>query len=416
MLKLVRSNDRSDWEDDYALHRGAYRDEAPDDRRLAARRPQRRGAAGRVILTLVTALAIGASAVAIYLVARDGALDGILGRADLPPVDTPAGPPPTAPQGQQPTATVSPVPEVPVLVLLIRNALVSLDQANATGNYSVFRGIAGPGLQQATTAEGIAAAFTELRASNVNLGLAAVANPRLVAEPAIDEEGFLRLAGFMPLGAEQVNFEMSFQPVEGRWRLFGIGADSVPPPEGAPAVAPPPAAAGVMPDEASLVALVRGAILALNQANVTGDYAVLSALAAPGFRDANSAEALAASFASLRTRGIDLSPVAVIDPRLFRPAAIDGDGYLRVTGYFSSRPEQVNYDLAFEFIEGRWRLFGIGVNTSLEVPAANGGAVAPAGPATPPTATTEPQAAQTPPAPAAAGIVTPPAPRLRPHS
>lgn len=415
MLKLVRSNDRSDWEDDYALHRGAYRDEPPDDRRLAARRPKRRGAAGRVILTLVTALAIGASAVAIYLVARDGALDGILGRADLPPVDTPASPPPTAPAAQQSAATVSPVPDVPVLVLLIRNALVSLDQANVTGNYSVFRGVAGPGLQQATTAEGIAEAFTELRASNVNLGLAAVANPRLVAEPAIDEEGFLRLAGFMPLGAEQVNFEMSFQPVEGRWRLFGIGADSVPPPEGVPAVAPPTPAAGVMPDEASLVALVRGAILALNQANVTGDYAVLSALAAPGFRDANSAASLAASFANLRTRGIDLSPVAVIDPRLFRPAAIDGDGYLRVTGYFPSRPEQVNYDLAFEFIEGRWRLFGIGVNTSLEV-SADTGSPASAAPATPPTATTEPQAIQAPPAPAAAGIATPPAPRLRPHS
>lgn len=416
MLKLVRDTNRPDWEEDYALQRGVTRDDADDYRRMPSRRPKRRGVAGRVLLSLVTAIAIGASAGAIYLAAKDGALDGLLGRADLPPVDVAAG---AAPPTEPAAAAASPIPDVPVLVLLIRTALVSLDQANRTGNYSVFRATAAPGLQEVATAESLVTAFANLRESGVNLGLAAVANPRLVAEPVVDKDGFLGIVGFVPLGAEQVNFEMRFQPVDGRWRLFGIGVDPAPPAEGAPAVAPPVAAPGVMPDEASLVALVRGAILALNQANLTGDYAVLRGLGSAGFREANSAEALAASFANLRGRGLDLGPVAVIEPRLFRAAAIDGDGYLRITGYFPSRPEQVNYDMAFEFGDGRWQLFGIGVNTSVEVPAANA-APAPTGA---PAATGAGAAAVSPDAStaaaapaAAAGAAAPPAPRLRPSS
>jgi hypothetical protein len=45
-------------------------------------------------------------------------------------------------------------------------------------------------------------------------------------------------------------------------------------------------------------------------------------------------------------------------------------GYLRLTGYFPSQPEQVNFDLAFQFVQGPWRIFGIGVNTSRDTPAA----------------------------------------------
>jgi hypothetical protein len=63
-------------------------------------------------------------------------------------------------------------------------------------------------------------------------------------------------------------------------------------------------------------------------------------------------------------------PVAVITPKLYRDPSFDERGRLRLTGFFPSRPEQVNFDLAFEMVDGHWRLFGIGVNTSREVPAA----------------------------------------------
>jgi hypothetical protein len=113
-----------------------------------------------------------------------------------------------------------------------------------------------------------------------------------------------------------------------------------------------------------MVVLIRSAVVALNQANMTGNYSVLRDLSAPGFQQANSFADLATIFAELRARQLDLGPVVVIDPQLFRPAAIDERGLLRLTGFFASRPEQVNFDLAFQRVEGEWRLFGIGLNTS----------------------------------------------------
>ena len=47
----------------------------------------------------------------------------------------------------------------------------------------------------------------------------------------------LRITGFFPTSPERVNFDLIFQPVQGKWRLYGIAANTqqVPPPQAAPA-------------------------------------------------------------------------------------------------------------------------------------------------------------------------------------
>jgi hypothetical protein len=125
-----------------------------------------------------------------------------------------------------------------------------------------------------------------------------------------------------------------------------------------------------MPDQAKMMILIRTTVLALNEANKTNNYSVLHQLGAPGIQRGNTPEGLSEIFAAMRERNLDLGPVAVIQPQLYRDPAIDERGRLLLTGFFPSRPERVNYDLAFEMVDGDWRVFGIGVNTSREVPAA----------------------------------------------
>jgi hypothetical protein len=36
---------------------------------------------------------------------------------------------------------------------------------------------------------------------------------------------------------------------------------------------------------------------------------------------------------------------------------------LRLTGFFPTRPQQINFDLLFQNASGQWRLFGISVAT-----------------------------------------------------
>jgi hypothetical protein len=259
------------------------------------------------------------------------------------------------------------VPDVQGLVVLIRNAVLALHQANVAGDYSVLRELAAPDFREANSPANLSNVFADLRGRGIDLGAVTVVNPSLAREPTIDERGLLRLVGFFPADGQRIDFDLVFQPVGGRFQLISIGVFP-PRADASPPAAKPPAKKPAVPDATALVALIRQSVMALGQANMAGDYAVLREIASPGFRDGNSLVKLAKAFAELRARNLDLGPVAAIEPHLFKPAEIDKQGFLRLTGYFPSRPEQVNFDLAYQFAEGEWRLFGIGLNTSREVP------------------------------------------------
>jgi hypothetical protein len=158
-----------------------------------------------------------------------------------------------------------------------------------------------------------------------------------------------------------------------------------------PAPQQPPQAQAPRPaqiDRNGVLILIREALIALDQANKTGNYTVLRDLGSPEFQ-ANSAARLAEIFAQQRRDNIDLSGVAVIDPQLTLLPQIEGNGLMRMAGFFPSVPTQVNFELVYAPVGGRWRLFGLSVSF---------GQAAPAAPA--PAPQTPPQAAA-PPAPAA---------------
>jgi len=127
-----------------------------------------------------------------------------------------------------------------------------------------------------------------------------------------------------------------------------------------------------VPNEQVISVLVFSTLLALNQANITGNYTVFRELGAPGFQAANSAAKLSEVFAALRDRGLDLSPILLFKLQLKDQPKIDDNGMLRVTGYFPTRPEHVNFDLLYQSVKGQWRLFGIAASTT---PPAEAGAV-----------------------------------------
>lgn len=110
--------------------------------------------------------------------------------------------------------------------------------------------------------------------------------------------------------------------------------------------------------------LIRRTLLTLNDANLSGNYTVLRDLAAPDFQSANDQAKLVGIFADLRNRKIDLAPIVYFDPKLVRQPEITQDGMLRLSGFLPTRPEQVDFDMLFQKVSGRWRLYGIAVNTS----------------------------------------------------
>lgn len=116
-----------------------------------------------------------------------------------------------------------------------------------------------------------------------------------------------------------------------------------------------------IPPLKNLLIMIRTTLVALYQANITNNYSVLRDLGAPSFRAANSAERLSAAFADLRRRGGDIAPVVLALPTLSKPATVDQNGMLRLTGAFDTKPNELAFDLVFQAVDGFWQLDGIAV-------------------------------------------------------
>ncbi len=125
--------------------------------------------------------------------------------------------------------------------------------------------------------------------------------------------------------------------------------------------APLPAMA---PDDPRLLLMVRNAVIALNQANLTGNYSVLRDMGTPNFQMTNNSARLAEVFATLRARKIDISPIMFFNPKFASPPAMQDGQVLRVAGVFPTTPEQVNFDLAFQLSGEQWMLAAIAVNVA----------------------------------------------------
>src|SRR6266852_4433221 len=105
---------------------------------------------------------------------------------------------------------------------LVRSTLLTLNDANRSGNYTVLRDLAAPDFQARNSAADLAQSFADLPRRNFDLFGAALLAPQLTAAPALDDKGMLRLTGFFPTRPLQIRFDLLFQTVGSDWRLFGI--------------------------------------------------------------------------------------------------------------------------------------------------------------------------------------------------
>ena len=118
--------------------------------------------------------------------------------------------------------------------------------------------------------------------------------------------------------------------------------------------------------------LIKNTLVAVNQANLTGNYTVLRDLSTPGFRQLNSAADLGTIFANLRQNKIDLSPIVLMDPVITAAKFSKEQKQLRLKGHFPSEPVQVEFELIFQQAEpAGWVIHGISVGTTKAGAASN---------------------------------------------
>ncbi len=110
--------------------------------------------------------------------------------------------------------------------------------------------------------------------------------------------------------------------------------------------------------------MVRAAIIAINQANFTGDYSVLRALGTRELQMRTTPAALAQAFKPLRDQKADLSPVLLLPVEFTELPGVAPDGMMRLAGHFPSRPLQVDFVIVYYPVATYWRIDALSVSTS----------------------------------------------------
>jgi hypothetical protein len=104
---------------------------------------------------------------------------------------------------------------------LARTTLMTLHDANSSGNYTVLRDLGSPSFQTRSAAE-LAKMFAPLRERNLDLFTAASTTPSLSGPSAIGPDQRLHIRGRFLTRPDEIVFDFAFEPVSGAWKYSGL--------------------------------------------------------------------------------------------------------------------------------------------------------------------------------------------------
>jgi hypothetical protein len=109
--------------------------------------------------------------------------------------------------------------------MLIKVSLLTFNDANLTGNYSVFHARLSKPFRDQYPPERLAEGFKGFRDQKIDLDLIAVKQPIPVEEAKVDDRGVLTLKGYFDTQPSRVNYDLAFIMSDGDWKLIRINVD-----------------------------------------------------------------------------------------------------------------------------------------------------------------------------------------------
>ncbi len=122
------------------------------------------------------------------------------------------------------------------------------------------------------------------------------------------------------------------------------------------------ATAQAVPSPEMQEVLVKTTLLSFNDANITGNYAVLHSKLSKPFRDQFSPDKLKETFKDFVEKHVIIDPIASKPLVVTTETKLDENGVMRMDGYFNTTPKKVKYKLGFIPSDGEWKAIGINVN------------------------------------------------------
>lgn len=114
------------------------------------------------------------------------------------------------------------VPSGRALEALVKSSLLSLNDANVTGNYSVLHARLSKPFREQFPPEKLKATFKEFQKNGADFDIIAAMPPAYDPGPAVDEDGKLVVKGSFPTEPSRLRFELEYIPSDGEWKLIRI--------------------------------------------------------------------------------------------------------------------------------------------------------------------------------------------------
>ncbi len=118
------------------------------------------------------------------------------------------------------SAQSSALPTPKVEEVMVKTSLLTLNDANLTGNYDVLYAKMAKPFRDRFSAETLKRAFQSFAGHHID----AIAGMAIVPtdKPAIDDKGALLLRGYFDTAPSRLSYELDYAVSEGEWKLIAI--------------------------------------------------------------------------------------------------------------------------------------------------------------------------------------------------
>ena len=114
------------------------------------------------------------------------------------------------------------VPGERALEALVKATLLTWNDANVTGNYTVFHAKLSKPFRDQFPPDRLKQIFRKFADKDIDIDVVAALKPVYEPAPAIDGDGKLVVNGYFPTEPMRVIFALEFIPSDGEWKLIGI--------------------------------------------------------------------------------------------------------------------------------------------------------------------------------------------------
>ncbi len=117
---------------------------------------------------------------------------------------------------------IRPVPGQLEMSQLIWSTMITVENANRTGNYTVLRQSGSQAFQIGNPPAQLTQVFSGLRSTGLDLSTTLLVPPTYTQAPQVLQDGIFRVQGLFQLRPRAIGFDLYYQWEQGRWKIYGI--------------------------------------------------------------------------------------------------------------------------------------------------------------------------------------------------